>query len=178
MALRARRTAAYPSGHQYTWYVHGTDGCPCCGSMEVRMSIGFHVTEYIALPIEKMWGRLTDWGRMPDWMNGIDEIRLADGQEAGEGARIVFRARGAERDSVIVSWSPPERLTLRSVQGGMTAVYQYTCKADGVGTRVTLDARCQAEGLGWRMVSPLIGYLMKRSDSTQMQCLKRLVESS
>lgn len=142
------------------------------------MSGGFQASAHVERPVEAVWRCLTDWNRAPEWMTGIDEMRPADGAAAGEGSRLKFRSRGTDRDTLIVVWSPPERLALRSVQGGMTATYEYTCAPERDGTRVTLNARCEAKGLGWRMVSPLIRLLMKRADSGQVAALKRLVETS
>ena len=141
------------------------------------MGEGFRASEHVERAVEDVWACLTDWQRAPDWMNGIDEMHaIADGP-VGEGTRLVFRARGAERASTIVDWSPPRRLALRSRQGGMTATYEYTCEPEDGGTRLTLKARCEARGFGWRLASPLIQYLMKRTDSGQVAALKRLVEA-
>ena len=42
------------------------------------------------------------------------------------------KARGVERESQIVAWDPPQRVTLRSVQGGIAAEYEYRMrKTDG-----------------------------------------------
>ena len=138
--------------------------------------MAFRATVHIGRSMEDVWACLTNWKRAPEWMRGIEEMHAADGP-VGEGTRLVFRARGAERESTIVTWSPPRRLALRSRQGGMTATYEYTCEPEDGGTRLTLCARCEARGVGWRLASPLIGFLMKRSDSGQVAALKRLVES-
>jgi len=142
------------------------------------MGSGFRATEHIGRPVEEVWAFLTDWRRAPEWMAGIDGMRAAIDGAVGNGTRVVFRARGSDRDAVIVAWAPPQRLALRSTQGGMTATYVYTCKPEASGTRLTLDARCEASGLGWRLAGPLIGFLMKRADSGQVAALKRLLEAS
>ena len=139
--------------------------------------MGFEATALIARPVDEVWAALTDWRRAPEWMSGIDGM-AADGAATGEGTRLVFRSRGAERESTVVGWSPPNRLALQSVQGGVTALYEYACEPADGGTRLTLRAGCRAEGLGWRLALPLIGVLMKRADSGQVSALKRLIESA
>lgn len=140
------------------------------------MAEGFQATERIAGSREEVWACLTNWQRAPEWMKGIEEMRALTDGPVGEGTRLVFRSRGAERETTVVAWAPPHRLALRSQQGGMTATYEYTCEPEDRGTRLTLRARCEAQGFGWRLASPLIGFLMKRADSGQVMALKRLVE--
>jgi uncharacterized protein YndB with AHSA1/START domain len=142
------------------------------------MSKGFQATAHISATTDVVWVHLTDWRRAPEWMNGIDEMRLALDEPVGEGTRILFKARGRERESTIDSWSPPRRLALRSRQGGMTALYEYTCEPEEGGTRLTLNANCEARGIGWRAAAPLIRFMMKRVDSGQVTALKRLIEAS
>ena len=140
------------------------------------MAEGFQATEHIVGSMEEVWACLTDWQRAPEWMNGIEDMHAPKGGPVGEGTRLAFRSRGAERETTVVAWSPPHQLALRSQQGGMTATYEYTCEPENGGTRLTLRARCEARGLGWRLASPVIGYLMKRADSGQVAALKHLVE--
>jgi hypothetical protein len=59
----------------------------------------------------------------------------------------------------------------------MTATYDYTCEPENNGTRLTLRAHCNARGIGWKLVSPVIGLLMKRADSGQIAELKCYIES-
>lgn len=140
------------------------------------MSGGFEATVHIARAPEEVWAHLTDWARASEWMNGVEEVRPAGDGPPGEGTRILFRSRGSERESTIVGWSPPELLALRSRQGGMTATYEYSCAPEADGTRLSLHARCEASGLGWRLAGPLIQLLMKRADSGQVAALKRVLE--
>ena len=142
------------------------------------MSNGFEAIEHIHRPVEEVWARLTDWKQAPGWMNGIEQMSGPEPGAVCEGTRIVFRARGAERESTVTAWSPPERLVLRSNQGGVTATYEYTCRPEGDGTRVTLRARCETRGLAWNLVGPLIRFLMKRADAGQIRALKVLLESA
>ncbi len=57
----------------------------------------------------------------------------------------------------------------------MTAVYEYRCEGRGAGTEVTLDARCWGTGVLWKMLAPLIGVLMKRTDSQQLIKLRKMI---
>jgi hypothetical protein len=59
-------------------------------------------------------------------MRGIETMRTVGREAPAIGTHIVFRARGAERESTITRWSPPTRITLESRQGGITATYAYS----------------------------------------------------
>jgi len=142
------------------------------------MGKGFVSSVHINRPVEEVWAVLTDWKQAPSWMSGIEAMQGPDPHAAAEGARITFRARGAERESTVAAWSPPNRLVLRSQQGGVTATYEYTCRAEGDGTCLTLDAGCEMQGLAWRLLGPLIRHMMKRTDSGQPAALQQLLESA
>ena len=126
-------------------------------------------------PIEDVWAFLTNWEDMPRWMNGIERMWPVDPDAIGEGAKLEFIARGATRESTITAWQPPERLVLTSTLGGVTAVYDYTCKPTEGGTEVVLDARCSAQGFIWTLLHPLIAYLMRRSDGGQLKALAHVM---
>ncbi len=142
------------------------------------MANGFRASAHVARSVEEVWAELTDWARAPEWMAGIADMRPDGGGPVGEGSVLTFRSRGAERTTTVVEWSPPSRLSLRSTQGGMSATYTYACAPERDGTRLTLDAACEARGLHWQLMSPVIGYLMKRSDSGQVAALKRMIEGA
>ena len=79
----------------------------------------------------------------------------------------VVWARLIDWDSA-TRWMPGvDALTLRSVQGGVTADYVYTCSAYGDGTRVRLLADCSMTG-PVRLLSPLIRTAIRRADSGQL----------
>ena len=142
------------------------------------MSKGFQSSEYIGAPVEDVWRALTEWQQAHKWMNGIESMRGPDRRDIEPGSKVTFRARGADRESTITVWSPPKQLVLCSRQGGVTAVYEYTCSPEGEGARLTLQASCEMRGSGWRLIGPLIRYLMKRTDSGQPAALKRVFEAS
>ena len=146
------------------------------------MAKGFVVTEEIASAPDLVWAALTDPARMPLWMGSIAKVRPADPRPLAEGSRLITtlasaRGKGQAREARIVAWEPESRFALASEEGGVSAIYEYRCAPSQHGTRVTLDARCTARGFPWRLLHPLIAYLMARSDGGQLKALKRLVET-
>ena len=135
------------------------------------------VSERIDRPPEDIWAVLTDWPNATRWMAGIDEMSIEG--ETAVGARVHFKARGRERSSIIVDCDPPNRITLRSVQGSVTADYTYTIQQLGeIRCLVSLEAHC-GFGLGLAtLVSPLIRRAIRRADGGQITALKRVAEES
>lgn len=140
------------------------------------MSLAFEVAEEIGRPIDEVWAALTDWNNASQWMPGVDQLR-AHGETAA-GTQITFRARGKERPSAIARCEPGRSIVLRSVQGSVTADYAYELAPAGHdSTRVTLIAKCQSEGIFWRLFFPLLRIAMRRVDGPQLANLKMYIES-
>jgi carbon monoxide dehydrogenase subunit G len=116
-------------------------------------------------PVDVVWARLIDWDSATRWMPGVDALR-AQGP-TGIGTTLIFTTRGKERAGQIAALNPGRSITLRSVQGGVTADYVYTCSAYGDGTRVRLLADCSMTG-PVRLLSPLIRSAIRRADSGQL----------
>ena len=109
------------------------------------MSNGFESIEHISRPVEEVWAGLTDWKQAPTWMNGIEEMRGPEPEGPVEGQTVFSRARGAERQSTIVVWSPPRRLVLRSQQGGVSATMSThaSLKEAAPASPYALAVRCE-----------------------------------
>ena len=78
-------------------------------------------------PVDAVWARLIDWDTAARWMSGVDALR-AHGPTA-TGTTLVFTTRGKERTGQIAALDPGRSITLRSIQGGVTADYVYACAA-------------------------------------------------
>jgi carbon monoxide dehydrogenase subunit G len=120
----------------------------------------------IARPVEAVWARLTDWDHAPQWMAGVDALH-ADGPTA-TGTTLTFTARGRQRTSRIAALDTGRSITLRSIQGGVTADYAYACVRHGDGTRVSLVADCRMSG-PVRLLGPVIRSAIRRADSGQLE---------
>ncbi len=116
-------------------------------------------------PVDAVWARLVDWDIAARWMPGVDALR-AQGPTA-IGTTLVFTTRGKERTGQIAALDPGHSITLRSMQGGVTADYLYRCTPYGDGTRVSLVADCRMTG-PVRLLSPMIRSAIRRADSGQL----------
>ena len=112
-------------------------------------------------------------------MAGVDWLKVegADGETA-QGTDITFHARGHDRTSTITACEPGRSLVLHSEHGGVSADYKYALEALGDSdTRVTLTADCHMRGSPWRILAPLIRMAIRKSDSGQLEALKRFIEN-
>lgn len=139
------------------------------------MSNVFAVEATIDKPADHVWSALTDWDHAHLWMNGVDSM-TAHGPTAA-GTKLTFHARGKERPSEIAACETGKSIVLRSVQGGVTADYTYSLEPLGERrTQVKLSASCQTRG-AWTLLSPLLRYAVKKTDSGQLEALKRTIEA-
>jgi hypothetical protein len=101
---------------------------------------------------------------------GVDVLR-ADGVTA-VGTTLRFTTRGKQRTSEIAALDPGRSVTLRSRQGGVTAVYTYSVLPSGSGSRVTLDADVATRG-AWFLAGPLVRAAIRRTDGGQLEAFDR-----
>lgn len=132
----------------------------------------FTTETIIDRPVHAVWNRLVDWDRAAHWMPGVDALR-ANGPTA-IGTTLVFTTRGKERTGQIAALEPERSITLRSIQGGVTADYVYTCVGDGGGTRVRLVADCRITG-PLRLLGPVIRSAIRRADSGQLRAFAAMI---
>ena len=129
------------------------------------MTTAFTAETTVDQPVGAVWERLVDWDTAHRWMPGVEAVR-AEGPVA-VGSTVVFTARGKERLATIAAVDPGRSITLRSVQGAVTADYTYECVADGRDTRVGLVADCSMTG-PIRLFGPVIRYAIRRADGGQL----------
>lgn len=139
------------------------------------MTTAFTATTTVGYPVATVWERLVDWDTAHRWMPGVGAAR-GEGPVA-PGSTVVFTARGKERRATIATLEPGRSITLRSVQGGLTADYTYECVADGPATRVGLVADCSMAG-PVRLLAPLIRYAIRRADGGQLVAFAATFETT
>lgn len=129
------------------------------------MTEAFIAETTIDRPVDEVWARLVDWDGAARWMSGVDALR-AQGPTA-VGTTLVFTARGKERAAQIAALDLGRSVTVRSIQGGVTADYVYSCAQHGDRTRVRLVADCRMTG-PIKLLGPVIRSAIRRSDSGQL----------
>ena len=129
------------------------------------MTEAFTAETTIDRPVDAVWARLVDWDSAAQWMSGVETLR-AKGPTA-TGTTMIFTARGKEHIGQITALDHGRSITLRSVQGGVTADYVYECAQHSEGTLVRLVANCQMTG-PVRLLGPVISFAIRRADGRQL----------
>lgn len=134
----------------------------------------FAAEAVIGAPRARVWATLTDWSCAPQWMDGVESLR-SEGPLA-PGTVLTFTSGGRDRDSSVVAVQPPTSLVIRSVLRGWTTEYAYELRDTEAGTHVALVATCATTGVR-RLLEPLLHDAMRRTDSGQLDALRRLLEA-
>ncbi|MFQ5936952.1 MAG: SRPBCC family protein [Acidiferrobacterales bacterium] len=143
--------------------------------MSLAMSKGFTVKQTINRPPRKVWSFLTDMRNADQWMTGVENMRPVAPGPIGVGSRFSFTARGAERETEVCAFEPSRKIALKSTQGGVTAVYEYSITPNAGASDVELRATCEARGL-WKVLYPIILVLMRKSDAGHLVQLRNAIE--
>ena len=129
------------------------------------MTTAFTAETTVDHPVGAVWERLVDWDTAHQWMPGVEAVRAEGPVTAG--STVVFTSRGKERLATVAALDPGRSITLRSVQGAVTADYTYQCVAHGRGSLVGLVADCSMTG-PTRLFGPVIRYAIRRADGDQL----------
>jgi carbon monoxide dehydrogenase subunit G len=80
----------------------------------------FKADIWIEAAIAAVWSHLSQTDRMPAWMPGIQSMRSIDGQSLRAGSRVLFTARGKERETEVMECETEGRITLQASEGAFT----------------------------------------------------------
>jgi uncharacterized protein YndB with AHSA1/START domain len=138
------------------------------------MTTAFTARETIDDDAGTVWRTLTDWERVAEWMPGVTDGR-ADGPTR-VGMTLTFTARGKEHTSRVQALEPGRSLVLRSVQGGVTADYEYRLTPVEGGTSIELTAAVTTSG-AWTLLAPVIRRAIRKADAGQLADLAEVVRA-
>lgn len=122
-----------------------------------------------------IWRWLTVPELMNRWMHSIENLRTEDGASLCQDTILRFVARGREHTTRVTEFEPERALSLRSIQGPITADYRYLIDGTDDPCFVTLSIDCRATGPA-RLIAPLIRIAAWHTDKGQIQRLKSAVE--
>lgn len=135
----------------------------------------FAVEETINAPVHVVWAHLTEPEKLGLWMPAIEHVHTANGEHTSPENPLRYRAGGKALFSPVVDYVPLMLIAYRSTRGNFSATYVYQIDADENGTRVTLNASCEAKGL-MVLMQPILKSVIKKADSVQLKMLKAVVE--
>jgi carbon monoxide dehydrogenase subunit G len=138
-------------------------------------------TVSVKVPPAMAWSVVADFSRNPEWQNGMRKAEWVTEPPLAVGSRYIQHAGflGREIRSLfeVVELEPGRRVTIDTIEGTFPITVTRTVVADGAGCLISADVRGDAGGL-FRLVTPLLRALVRRSVAGDYRRLKQLLESS
>jgi carbon monoxide dehydrogenase subunit G len=145
------------------------------GSLQISSSVTVDVPPALA------WSVVADFARNPEWQRGMKTAEWVTKPPLAVGSRYVQHAGFLGRDIrslfEVVELEPGRLVTIDTIEGTFPiTVTRTVIPADG-GCLISADVRGDAGGL-FRLMTPLLRALVKRSVDGDYRRLKRLLEST
>ena len=133
-------------------------------------------------PRQEVFDFLNDETKLSSWVNGITSIEPFGEPKQGVGAKaklVVSVPTEAEFVSVVSEWDPPKRFAWSVDMKEMASTQTYTLEDLGDGaTKVVLEVEHRPKTFMMKLLSPLIGWSIKKERAKEMVRLKTMLEES
>ena len=144
--------------------------------------VDVNVSGIVRASPEDVFRFLVDLENWPRWQDDMKSTTLVDGEAGKVGARYryVSKAMGRTFDSTVrlVRVDPPREVAFEGEWAGMIRPSgRYLVEAAPGGTQITLNPHPEARGVG-RIMSPLMGMMIKRLNRQHIDALRRELEKS
>lgn len=134
----------------------------------------------VDVPAARAWEVVADFARNPEWQRAMKSARWLTEPPLAVGSRYVqhagFLGRDVQSLFEVIELDPGSRVTIDTIEGTFPITVTRTVAPEGRSCRVSADVRGDAGGL-FRLVTPLLRALVKRSVDGDYARLKRLLES-
>jgi uncharacterized membrane protein len=136
-----------------------------------------HTVE-IDRPVDEVFAYLTDISRLPEWQASAESAELEG--ELREGACIrevrTFMGRRAASTLEVTESEPPQRFSLRVVDGPIRYSVEHALEALDGRTRVTFVGRGETRGVP-RLMQGAVRRAVERQFVKDLEAFKRILES-
>ena len=134
----------------------------------------------ISRPVADVFAYVADFEHHPQWEKNFLRVRRLSGADGGVGTtyECVLKFPGQQVTSTleITGYEPGRRIGFRADKPAMAKpVGEILFAPEGSGTRVTLRPRPELSG-PMRLMAPLMGGYIRRSNVRHLQLLKEQVE--
>ncbi|MFI4917470.1 MAG: SRPBCC family protein [Phycisphaerales bacterium JB060] len=129
----------------------------------------------IDAPQERVFAAVSDFPNAASMVGGIDSVEMlseaSDGTPIGVGTRFketrTMMGKQAVEEMEVTEYDPPRAYTLSAISCGMKFDSRVTCLEEnpgegrGGGCRLSYDIKSEAQSLVAKVVSPVMGVMMK-----------------
>lgn len=116
----------------------------------------------------------------PVWIGGVAEARVLGAAPIGPGARVArvarFLGRRIEYVNEVIEYHDSCRILMKSVSGPFPMQVAYEFRDSDEGTLACIRVEGEASGF-FRLASPVLASLVRRSVRRDLGTLKKLMES-
>jgi uncharacterized protein YndB with AHSA1/START domain len=144
------------------------------------MNVTAEHTVTIERPPSEVFDYLTNVDNLPDWQGGVVDVRKETEGPVRVGTRFVetrrFLGRRLESTLEVTEHAPPQRFSLRVVQGPVQFEVRHVLEAADGGTR--LNAVLEGDPGGFfKIAAPLVAMQGRRQMESDFGAMKTLLES-
>jgi uncharacterized protein YndB with AHSA1/START domain len=138
----------------------------------------------IARPPEEVFAYVTDPAHLSEWQERLVSARLEGDGPVQAGSRMITVRHVGGRDRrmtmEMTEFSPPQRWTVRGIDGPVRGIVHGVVEptGDGARSRVTMELDFQAHGLGVLIVPLIVRRQAKSELPRATEKLKELLESA
>lgn len=146
------------------------------------MAIDVTATLDIAAPVEAVAAVQFDPRRDPEWIGGVDRVELLTDPPISKGSRVRriggFLGRPIEWLMQVEEFEPGGHVGMHALESPFPMDVDYHLERVGDGaTRASIRIRGDAKGMYGALPGPIMGWMVRRSVQTDLDRLKRIVES-
>ena len=139
----------------------------------------FEKSIHINCPPEQAFTFATDFSNASKWMVGFVESKLLTDGPAGAGTVYMFASKflgqKIEMKSEVTVWEPPTRYAYKGLDGPFPVAGNFTFKAEGGGTLVTVSGEAEPGGF-FKLAEGMLKGQMDKQMTDTLEGLKKALE--
>jgi uncharacterized membrane protein len=132
-------------------------------------------------PVEEVFDYLTNIEALGEWQSSVVDARRVTDGPVRTGTRFIesrhLMGRSIESTVEVTEHAPPERFTVRVLDGPVRFTVAHSFDRLDASTRLRVHAEGESHGLAARMAGPMIARRAKQEFETDFARLKQVLES-
>ena len=134
----------------------------------------------IQRPVSDVFGYVADWRNTPEWQTGTGGVTVVPDKPLRVGSMVTQERRSGGADLLlnadVTDYKPNRQLELRGVLGRFQFRDTFSFESEGRST-VVKHERATGGGILARLFAPLMPFRMNRVMSSDLERLKKVLES-